>query len=92
VELEDAFIDKAFSLGEVEGLTARDMKQFIRFRCNTKLQDIGLNSNWKNLDKEALKRLEWFDILSAGVSQADFFAVRVDSYSKGHIDFRTIWE
>lgn len=91
VQLEDAFIDKAFELGDVEGLTKHDMKQFIRHRCNTKLQDIKLKSIYKNIDKEALKRLEWFDVLSSGVSHSDFFASRVDSYSKGTLDFDKMW-
>lgn len=92
VELEDNFIEKAFELGPIDGLTAYDLKQFIRFRANTKLSDIGLKSNWKNIDKEALKRMEWFDILSSGVSQSDFFASRVSDYSKGSIDFSKIFE
>jgi ribonucleoside-diphosphate reductase beta chain len=91
VQLEDAFIDKAFELGDVEGLTKHDMKQFIRHRCNTKLQDIKLKSIYKNIDKEALKRLEWFDVLSAGVSHSDFFASRVSDYSRGSIDFDKMW-
>ena len=37
VKLEDDFIDKAFSLGNVDGITAEDVKAFIRFRANTKL-------------------------------------------------------
>jgi ribonucleoside-diphosphate reductase beta chain len=92
VELEDAFIDKAFELGPIEGLTAEDMKAFIRHRTNTKLQDLGLKMNYKNIDKEALARMAWFDVLSAGVSHADFFASRVTDYSKGSVDFSKIWD
>jgi len=92
VELEDAFIDKAFEMGDIEGLTAKDMKAFIRFRCNTKLNDLGLKQNWKNIDKEAIQRMAWFDVLSSGVSHADFFAQRVTDYSKGSMDFSKIWE
>ncbi len=92
IELEDAFIDKVFELGDIEGLTAKDLKVFIRYRCNTKLNDIGLKNNWKNIDKESLKRMEWFDVLSAGVSHADFFSQRVTDYSKGAIDFTKIWD
>jgi ribonucleoside-diphosphate reductase beta chain len=92
VELEDSFIDKAFELGPIEGLDPKDLKAFIRHRANTKLGDLGLKSNWKNIDKDALQRIAWFDILSAGVSHADFFAQRVTDYSKGHIDFSKIWE
>jgi len=92
VELEDNFIDKVFELGDVEGLTAKDMKAFIRHRANTKLEDIGMKKNWKTIDKEALQRMDWFSILSGGVSHADFFASRVSDYSKGSVDFSKIWE
>lgn len=92
VELEDNFIGKAFEFGEMEGLTERDLKNFIRFRANTKLNDLGVAKIWKNIDKESLDRMEWFDTLSAGVSHSDFFAARVSDYSKGTIDFSNIWE
>jgi ribonucleoside-diphosphate reductase beta chain len=91
IKLEDDFVDKAFSFGEIEGITVVDLKNFIRFRANTKLSDIGLKSLWKNIDKEGLKRFEWFDVLSAGTSHADFFAQRVDSYSKGTLDWSKAW-
>lgn len=92
VDLEDAFIDKTFELGDVEGLTTKDMKNFIRHRGNTKLEDLGLKKNWKNIDKEAIKRMEWFDVLSGGVSHSDFFASRISDYSKGNVDFTGVWE
>jgi ribonucleoside-diphosphate reductase beta chain len=92
VELEDAFIDQAFSGGPIEGISSKDLKAFIRFRTNTKLVDIGLKPNWRNIDKEAIQRMSWFEALSSGVSQADFFAQRVDSYSKGSIDFSNIFD
>lgn len=96
VKLEDDFIDmcysptscgdealnKMFDLG-IEGLDKDDLKQYIRHRTNTKLQDLGYASNWRNIDKEAVKRMEWFDALSTGVEFQDFFAQRVTTYSKG---------
>lgn len=91
VDLEDAFISKAFEYGTIEGICEKDLKTFIRFRTNTKLGDLGLKKVWKNLDKQALERMEWFDILSAGVSHADFFAVRVSDYAKGTMDFSNIF-
>lgn len=92
VQLEDAFIDKVFELGPIEGLDPSDLKAFIRHRANTKLNDLTLKSNWKNIDKESLSRMSWFDVLSAGVSHADFFASRVTDYSKGSVDFSKIWD
>ncbi len=91
VELEDKFIDKVFENAVVEGLDQKDLKAFIRYRCNTKLNDLGLKSKWNNIDKEALKRMEWFDTLSAGVSHQDFFSGRVTDYSKGNINFEEMW-
>lgn len=92
VELEDNFIDKAFEFGNVEGLTKDDLKTYIRFRANTKLQDLGLKTNWKNINKESIDKMQWFDILSNGVEHADFFAGRVSSYSKGSLDWEKMYE
>lgn len=91
VALEDAFIDKVFELGPIEGLDPKDLKQFIRHRCNAKLADLGLKANWKNVDKEAVSRItSWFDPMSAGVESADFFAMRVSAYSRGSVNWNEI--
>jgi ribonucleoside-diphosphate reductase beta chain len=93
VELEDAFISKAFEYGSVEGLDFHDLKTFIRFRTNTKLGDLGLGKLWKNIDKQAMERMAWFDIMSnSGNSHDDFFASRVNSYAKGTMDFSHVWD
>lgn len=92
VELEDDFINKAFELGSIEGIDSVDLKNFIRFRANTKLNDLGLRKIWKNLDKQSLEKMSWFDVMSAGVSHADFFASRVTDYAKGNMDFTSIWD
>jgi ribonucleoside-diphosphate reductase beta chain len=92
VELEDAFISKAFEYGSVEGIDAQELKAFIRFRTNTKLGDLGLKKVWKNLDKQLLDKMSWFDVMSSGTEHSDFFASRVSTYSKGTMDFSNIWE
>lgn len=92
VDLEDDFINKTFSFGEVEGISIGDLKNFIRFRTNTKLNDLGLKKIWKNIDKEAIERMSWFDVMSNGAAHGDFFSSRVSDYSKGSIDFSKIWD
>lgn len=92
VELEDAFIDKAFKGHIIEGFDPEDLKTYIRARTNTKLGDLGLAANWKNLDKDRLKRMEWFDFFSSGVEHADFFSTRVTAYSKGNLDWDKIFD
>lgn len=104
VRLEDDFLDMVFEEGniplkitETDGyrnieLTPYMMKQFIRHRANTKLGDLGLKMNWKNLNQESLDDMAWFDNLTAATNHQDFFAGRVTDYSKGHKDFSKIWE
>lgn len=93
VKLEDEFIDKAFELGKIEGLDPGDLKQFIRYRANVKLQDINLKQNWKNLDKDAVERItSWFDVLSSGLNHDDFFTTSVSDYSRGVIDFEKMYD
>jgi ribonucleoside-diphosphate reductase beta chain len=93
VELEDNYIDKAFEHGDLEGITAYDLKQYIRFRTNTKLKDINLKSNWRNVDMEAVNNItSWFDPTISATEHTDFFAGRVSSYSKSVLSFENIWE
>lgn len=92
VQLEDTFIEKAFELGDLPNLKQSDLKNYIRYRANSKLQELGLSSNWKTIDKDSLERLQWFSVLSSGVEQADFFASRVSTYSKSIASFEDIWE
>jgi ribonucleoside-diphosphate reductase beta chain len=92
VELEDTFIDKAFDGNLIEGITAAQVKNFIRARANQKLNELGLKNNWKNIDKQMLDELGWFDLLSTGVEHQDFFAQRSSSYSTGVIDFSGIFD
>lgn len=87
VKLEDDFIDKVFETGEIEELDPKDLKAFIRNRANVKLGDLGLKTNWKNVDKESLERMSWFDFLSSGTEHQDFFSQRPTDYAKGNIDY-----
>ncbi len=93
VQLEDDFIDKAFELGDVQGLKKDDLKQFIRHRANSKLIELGLKSNWKNVNEASVNAIDsWFSLASGGVQLGDFFFKRPSDYSKGGKDFTTIWE
>jgi ribonucleoside-diphosphate reductase beta chain len=91
VALEDDFIAVAFEMGDIEGIHEHDLKNYIRYRANSKLHDLGLASNWKNVDQEALKRMEWFDVLSSGVVSQDSFAGRVSDYGKANVNFDAIY-
>lgn len=92
VKLEDDFIENAFSLGEIRGLDPSDLKNFIRMRANAKLHDLGLKTNWKNIDQESLKKMAWFDELSGGTKLTDFFSSRVTDYAKCEFTIDNLFE
>lgn len=91
VTLEDDFIDKVFELGQIEDFDPKDLKNYIRMRANAKLNDLGLKNNWKKIDKDSVDRLAWFDYMTVGLEQQDFFSQRVTGYSKGVVDFSGIF-
>ena len=92
VQLEDDFIDQCFSLGVVRGLDPKDLKQYIRHRANSKLMEIGLKTNWKNIDKGSLERMDWFNNLSGGIDNVDFFSSKDTQYSKVNFNIDNLFK
>jgi ribonucleoside-diphosphate reductase beta chain len=87
VKLEFDFIDKAFEMGEVEGLNKNQLKNFIKERANQKLIELGYNPLYNDIDPNLLKQMEWFGHLTSGKTHQDFFAGRVTDYSKSTADW-----
>jgi ribonucleoside-diphosphate reductase beta chain len=87
VKLEFDFIDKAFEMGEIEGLNKNQLKNFIKERANQKLIELGYNPLYNDIDPNLLKQMEWFGHLTSGKSHTDFFAQRVTDYSKSTADW-----
>lgn len=87
VKLEFDFIDKAFEMGEIEGLNKNQLKNFIKERANQKLVELGYNPLYNDIDPNLLKQMEWFGHLTSGKTHQDFFAGRVTDYSKSTADW-----
>ena len=83
VELELKFIDKMFEMGDLENLKADDLKEFIKQRTNTKLEELGYKGIFE-FDKKKAENLEWFYHLTGGHTHTDFFAIRPTDYSKAN--------
>jgi len=75
---EDAFIDLAFQMGPLEGLKAEEVKQYIRFIGNRRLEQLGLNPIY-DVQKNPLT---WLDNMLNGVEHMNFFEGRATEYSK----------
>lgn len=78
VKLEDKVIDLAFEMGEVEGLTKEEVKQYIRYVANRRLTQLGLKPNWT---KATENPLPWLDWVLNGDSFKNFFEGTVTDYN-----------
>ena len=78
VEHEDAFIDLAFEMGAVEGLTAEEVKAYIRYIADRRLVQLGLQPIYR-LDGNPLP---WLDTMLNAVEHTNFFENRATEYSK----------
>ena len=87
VKLEFDFIEKAFEMGDIDGLNKEQLKAFIKARANEKLVELGYQAIYNDIDPNLLKQMEWFGHLTSGKTHQDFFAGRVTSYAKSTADW-----
>ncbi|UTW59451.1 ribonucleotide-diphosphate reductase subunit beta [Kordiimonas sp. SCSIO 12603] len=78
VEHEDAFIDLSFGLGPVEGLEAQEVKDYIRYIADRRLQQLGLEAEY-HIEANPLP---WLDSMLNAVEHTNFFENRATEYSK----------
>ena len=78
ITLEDAFIDLAFGVGGIEGMTPTDIKRYIRFVADRRLMQLGLSPLYQIKDNP----LPWMDNILNGVEHTNFFENRVTEYTK----------
>jgi ribonucleoside-diphosphate reductase beta chain len=78
VGFEDAFIDLAFEQGDIEGLTAQDVKNYIRYIGDRRLQQLNLDP----IFGMAKNPLPWMDEMMNGAEHTNFFENRSTEYSK----------
>ena len=79
VGIEDRFIDLAFEMGPVQGMTADDIKQYIRYIADWRLGQLGLPKIYGVTEHP----IPWLTAILNGVEHANFFEARATEYSKG---------
>jgi ribonucleoside-diphosphate reductase beta chain len=79
VELEDKFIDLAFSTGAMEDLTSEDVKKYIRYITDRRLISLGL----KGIFKVKRNPLPWVEEMINAPTHTNFFENRATDYAKG---------
>jgi ribonucleoside-diphosphate reductase beta chain len=90
VDLEDAFIDLAFEQGPVNGMSAEDVKRYVRYIADWRLKQLQL----KPMFMIAEHPLPWLTPLLNGVEHANFFEQRATEYSKGATrgEWNQVWD
>lgn len=86
VRHEDKFIDLAFEAGPVEGLTPAEVKAYIRYMADVRLQQLGYNAIY-GVDENPLP---WMDAILNGVEFAAFFEQKSTEYTKNATEGK--WE
>ena len=89
VELEDKFIDLSFAMGAIEGLTAEDVKSYIRYIADRRLISLGL----KGIFKVKKNPLPWVEEMINAPTHTNFFENRATDYAKGALsgDWQDVW-
>ena len=77
VKLEDKFLDLVFAMGNIEGLTKKDMYAYNRYIADRRLLQLGLKTNYDQRDNP----LDWLDEI-IGVEHQNFFEGRATAYMK----------
>ena len=77
VALEDKFLDLVFEMGDIEGLTKKEVSQYIRYIADRRLLQLVLKPNYKVKDNP----LGWLDEV-LGVEHQNFFEGRATAYMK----------
>jgi len=89
VELEDKFIDLAFNMGDMPGLTAEDVKRYIRYIADRRLISLGL----KGIFKVKKNPLPWVEEMINAPTHTNFFENRATDYAKGALSgsWEDVW-
>jgi ribonucleoside-diphosphate reductase beta chain len=82
VELEDKFIDLAFALGPMEGLTSEEVKKYIRYIADRRLISLGM----KGIFKVKKNPLLWVEEMINAPTHTNFFENRATDYARGALD------
>ena len=90
VRLEDAFIDLAFEQGPVPGMSAKEIKRYIRYIADWRLGQLGFQPIYM-IDEHPLP---WLAPMLNGVEHANFFEQRATEYSKAATrgNWNEVWD
>ena len=81
-EAECRIIDWIFEQGDLDFLTAFDVKEFLKRRFNSSLEDIGASKIFTDIDEASREKTKWFDEEIIAYIRNDFFDTKSTNYNK----------
>ena len=89
VDLEDKFVDLAFKMGTIEGLTSDEIKSYIRYIADRRLIAMGM----KGIYKSKTNPIPWVETMINAPTHTNFFENRATDYAKGALqgDWSDVW-
>ncbi|MFL6731832.1 MAG: ribonucleotide-diphosphate reductase subunit beta [Sphingomicrobium sp.] len=90
VALEDAFIELAFEMGPINGMSPKEIKKYIRYIADWRLGQLGFAPIYM-VDEHPLP---WLAPMLNGVEHANFFETRATEYSKAATrgNWNEVWD
>ena len=79
VDLEDKFVDLAFTMGQMENLTEEEVKTYVRYIADRRLISMGM----KGIFKVKKNPLPWVEEMVNAPTHTNFFENRATDYAKG---------
>lgn len=77
IQLEDAFIRKAFEFGDVKGITEAETMQYARSVCDYRMEQMGFKA-----EHNVSNPFEWLDWVTSTNKVENFFESNTTDYSK----------
>ena len=89
VELEDKFIDICFEKADIPDLSAKEVKEYIRYIADRRLISMGM----KGIFKVKRNPLLWVEEMINAPTHTNFFENRATDYAKGALqgDWSDVW-
>lgn len=81
-DAECRIVDWIFEKGDLDFISAYDVKEFLKRRFNSSLLDVGANPIFTEVDKESQLRTKWFDEEIIAYIRNDFFNTKSSNYNK----------
>lgn len=81
IEIEGKILEWIFEKGEIESIKHKDLLNFMKFRVDESLKQIGVTPIY-NISSEEYKPMAWFEEEVFANSLDDFFAKRPTEYTK----------